>query len=264
MIVLSLFDGISCAQQALKELGVTDIIYYASEIDKYAISITQKNHPNTIQVGDVTTLQGKDYKNVDLLIGGSPCQGFSFAGKQLNFEDVRSKLFFKFVDILKEVKPKYFILENVNMKKEYQDIISKLLDVKPIMINASLVSAQNRKRLFWTNIVNVTQPKDKKILLKDIIDTNCIAQEKMSESKRWGNHYGTIETIKSPTLMAIGKCDCLYLKDKNRFLSPIECERLQSLPDNYTERVSNSRRYKTLGNAFNCEVIKHILKQILY
>jgi DNA (cytosine-5)-methyltransferase 3A len=163
MNVLSLFDGMSCGQIALNKLGIKYDNYFASEIDKYAIKVTQNNYPNTKQLGNVVDVKGKDLPKIDLLIGGSPCQGFSFAGKQLNFEDHRSKLFFEFVRLLEECKPKYFLLENVNMKQEYQDIISKYLGVKPILINSNLVSTQNRRRLYWTNIPNINQPKDKNI-----------------------------------------------------------------------------------------------------
>jgi DNA-cytosine methyltransferase len=175
MNVLSLFDGKSCGQIALDRVGIKVDNYFACEIDKFAMKITNKNYPSTIQLGSVTDLHGVDIllPKIDLLIGGSPCQGFSFAGKQLNFEDPRSKLFFEFVRILEEVRQVnpdvLFMLENVRMKKEYQDIISKYLGVQPIMINSALVSAQNRRRLYWTNIPNITQPEDKGILLRDII-----------------------------------------------------------------------------------------------
>lgn len=169
MKVLSLFDGMSCGQIALNRLGVKYSAYYASEIDKNAIKVTMSNYPNTIQLGDITKVNGYDLPKIDLLIGGSPCQGFSFAGKGLNFDDPRSKLFFEYVRLLKETNPKYFLLENVKMKKEHQDVISYYLVVKPILINSSLVSAQNRERLYWTNIPNVSQPKDNGIILKDIV-----------------------------------------------------------------------------------------------
>ena len=171
MNVLSLFDGISCGQIALERAGIKVDNYFASEIDKYAIKVTQKNYPNTIQLGDVCNIKCNELPKIDLLIGGSPCQGFSFAGKQLNFNDPRSKLFFEFVRILKEVKPKYFLLENVKMKKEYQNVISEHLGVEPIEINSALVSAQDRKRLYWTNIPNINKPDDKGILLSDILET---------------------------------------------------------------------------------------------
>jgi DNA-cytosine methyltransferase len=168
--VLSLFDGMSCGQIALDQLGIKVDNYYAAEIDKYAMQIAKKNYPNTIHLGDVTSVYAQHLPKIDLLMGGSPCQGFSFAGKQLNFDDPRSALFFEFVRLLKECKPKYFLLENVRMKKEYQDVISEHLGVEPIMINSALVSAQNRVRLYWTNIPNITQPEDKGIVLKDILD----------------------------------------------------------------------------------------------
>ena len=170
LTVLSLFDGISCGHIALDRAGLKVKQYFASEIDKYAIKVTMKNYPETIQVGDITKLKGSDFPHINILMGGSPCQGFSFAGKQLNFKDPRSALFFEFVRLLKECNPDYFLLENVRMKKEYQDVISGELGVEPIEINSALVSAQNRKRLYWTNIPWVTQPADKGIMLKDIID----------------------------------------------------------------------------------------------
>ena len=167
--VLSLFDGMSCGQIALNKLGLKDYTYYASEIDKYAIQITQKNFPETIQVGDVTQLKSEDFTNIDLMFAGSPCQGFSFAGKQLAFDDPRSKLFFEFVRMLKEVKPKYFLLENVRMKKEYLDVISEQVGAQPTLINSSLLSAQSRQRYYWTNIPfekNICENKIKQIEAK--------------------------------------------------------------------------------------------------
>lgn len=309
MRVLSLFDGISVAQQALKELGVLPE-YYASEIDKYAISITQKNHPNTIQMGSVLEINSPDYQDIDLLIGGSPCQDLSIAKKnRQGLSGSRSGLFWEYVRILQEVKPKYFVLENVNsMPKEAKQVITEALGVEPIMINAALVSAQNRKRLFWTNIPNVNLPDDRGILLRDIIDTteNVIYTNRHRINEKWRvNRSG-----KSPTLLSamgtggdnvpyvVGVASRTYPRTKQegverkkqieiradeksnamtsvsgdsmvmendlvRKLTPIECERLQSLPDNYTEGVSNTQRYKALGNAFNCAVIKHILKNII-
>ena len=165
MNVLSLFDGMSCGQLALKRANISVDNYYASEIDKYAIEIARKNFQNTVHLGDVQDIlkfwKHNKFPKIDLLMGGSPCQGFSFAGKQLNFSDPRSKLFFEFVRIMKEVKPKYFLLENVAMKKESQDVITSYMGVEPIMINSSLFSAQNRKRLYWTNI-----PIDRKMVDK--------------------------------------------------------------------------------------------------
>jgi DNA (cytosine-5)-methyltransferase 3A len=183
--VLSLFDGMSCGQLALQRLGIEVDTYYASEIDKYAIQVTQANFPETIQVGDVCELKAEDYQDIDLILAGSPCQGFSFAGKQLAFDDPRSALFFEFIRLLKEIKPKYFLLENVKMKQQFQDVITEQVSacypdfeggdllggqIKPILINSALLSAQNRQRLYWTNIPNIEQPEDKGIVLRDILE----------------------------------------------------------------------------------------------
>lgn len=182
--VLSLFDGMSCGQIALERAGIKVNKYYASEIDKHAITVTMANYPNTIQLGDVTKVFAKDLDQIDLIIGGSPCQGFSFAGKGLNFEDPRSKLFFEFVRLVNECKPKWFFLENVRMKKEHELVISQYMKVAPIEINSALLSAQNRQRLYWTNInqvpwglfgdmiTDIPQPKDKGILLKDVLESD--------------------------------------------------------------------------------------------
>lgn len=407
--ILSLFDGISCGRVALERAGIPVEKYYASEIDKYAIQVAQKNYPDTIQVGDVTQIDGSKFRDIDILIGGSPCQGFSFAGKQLNFEDPRSKLFFEYVRILNETKPKYFLLENVRMKKEFQDVITRYLGVEPVKINSALVSAQNRERLYWTNIPNILQPEDKQIFLKDIVheaaDMDCAIGDswakwfqknaefqltkkysaldpdkvitmtarqyaswngnfvfeclneyivpfdktlqildkevergkvgyfrKDSQANRvyyihdkavtlcgeagggaakmgqylfgatkknsQGNRVYT-EHEKSATLNAnsggtAGRGNILFgcitpdrvnkrqngqrfnngnkfytltAQDKHgvlvegyiRKLTPIECERLQTLPDNYTDGISNAQRYKCLGNGWTVDVISHIL-----
>jgi len=268
MRILSLFDGLSCTQIALNNLGIKDYTYYASEIDKYAIQVTQKNYPDTIQIGDVSKIDFTQLGDIHLIVAGSPCQGFSFAGKQLNFNDDRSKLFFEFVRAIKELRPKYFLLENVKMKKEYQDVISKQLGVEPIEINSALLSAQNRKRLYWCNW-NVEQPEDQGILLKDILLTNgdpiCYSSS--------GRGNGKIErrlssNDKAHTLTKTGYSNRSFsgvmVSDYIiRKLHPIECERLQTVPDNYTEGVSNTQRYKMLGNGFTVKVIEHILKGIL-
>lgn len=193
MNVLSLFDGISCGQIALNKLGIKYDNYFASEIDKYAIQITQKNYPNTKQIGSVVDVKAKDLPKIDLLIGGSPCQDLSKAktdGEGLDGE--RSRLLWEYVRLLKELKPKYFLLENVVMKKEWADIISNEIGVEPIKINSNLVSAQNRKRMYWTNIPNVEQPKDKNILLGDIIydDTyKVFTDERITKTKKITNNY---------------------------------------------------------------------------
>ena len=324
MNILSLFDGMSCGQIALNRLGVKYDKYFASEIDKYAIQITKKNYPDTIHIGDVTAIKAAELPKIDLLMGGSPCQGFSFAGSQLAFDDPRSKLFFEFVRLLKESKPKYFLLENVRMKKEYLDIITEHLGVKPILINSALVSAQNRQRYYWTNIPEISQPKDKGIVLKDILETNADEKFKISNAKKdrvlntkrgkgffynkYSKKIGTVisgyhkeptdgsyleiqnkpkqvgiatdingydiikrvysENGKSPTLTTMGgghrepkvAIDDTYW----RKLTPVECSRLQTVPDNYTQGVSNTQKYKMLGNGWTVDVICHILSHLYF
>jgi len=191
MNVLSLFDGMSCGRIALDRLGIKVDNYYASEIDKYAMKVSEANYPDIIQVGDVTELDTSILPNIDLIMGGSPCQGFSFAGKQLAFDDPRSALFFEFVRCVEELKPKYFLLENVRMKKEYLDVISEYMGVEPIMINSALVSAQNRVRYYWTNIPGVEQPEQRGIVLRDILETNTsneyLAGENLQKNYKGGN-----------------------------------------------------------------------------
>jgi len=218
MNVLSLFDGMSCGQIALNKLGIKYDKYFACEIDKYAMQVTQHNFPDTIQLGDVQFVTKETFgtHRVQLVMGGSPCQGFSFAGKQLNFEDPRSALFFEFVRLVRELKPKYFLLENVKMKKEYQNVITQYMGVEPIEINSALVSAQNRRRLYWTNIPNVGQPEDKGIVLRDIIDYSIskqLSEKEMSYmesgNEKWTGaknsrleHYGKTEDDKAGCLTA--------------------------------------------------------------
>ena len=188
MNVLSLFDGMSCGRIALDRLGIKVDNYYASEIDKYAIKVSEANYPDIIQVGDVTQLDTSTLPKIDLIMGGSPCQGFSFAGKQLAFDDPRSALFFEFVRCVKELKPKYFLLENVRMKKEYLDVISEYMGVEPIMINSALVSAQNRVRFYWTNIPGVEQPEQRGIVLRDILETQT-NEKPVKDTERNQRHY---------------------------------------------------------------------------
>lgn len=297
MKVLSLFDGISCARVALERAGFVVDKYYASEIDKYAIEIAQKNYPDTIQVGSVVGLDSSQFKDIELLIGGSPCQDLSIAKKdRKGLDGERSGLFWEYVRILKEVKPKYFILENVNsMPKEAKQIITEALGVEPIMINASLVSAQNRKRLFWTNIPNVEQPEDRGIMLKDILEngeSDRLKSYVIGASYYKGANWKTYKEKGKRQLVRIGQFnsggqgDRIYSQEgksvslsangggrgaktglyqtnnKIRKLTPIECERLQGLPDDYTQGISNTQRYKCLGNAFNVDVVTHILKNM--
>ena len=447
MNVLSLFDGMSCGRIALDRLGIEVDTYYASEIDKYAIAVAKENYPDTIHVGDITQLDPKDFQDIDLILAGSPCQGFSFAGKQLAFDDPRSALFFEFIRLLKAIKPKYFLLENVRMKQQYIDVITQqvsecypdhegndLFDskIEPILINSALLSAQSRQRLYWTNIPHVKQPEDLGIVLKDIledeVEEHYLAGKNLLENYQGGNQLnpnyksqantihdknkksgvicagthgyanGYVETKpkqvgkikdggqgnriystngksstlsaqsggtagngntlietkpkqvgiasdinghdilkrvyspegKSPTLNTMGggnrepkvavenrivvdperkrliiaeanekgytiiedgdcfdinypnsktrrgrkmkyKCNALtpsaqeymHFKDLTwRKLTPLECERLQTVPDNYTASVSNTQRYKMLGNGWTVEVICHILKNM--
>ena len=210
-VVLSLFDGVSCGQVALNNLGIKPDKYYASEIDKFAVQVTQHNYPNTIQLGDVCDIKAEDFdEEITLLHGGSPCQGFSFAGDQLAFDDPRSKLFFEFVRLVQELKPKYWMLENVLMKKEFEDVITEHLFQYPHKINAALVSAQSRRRLYWTNIpLKEQQPKDKGIVLKDILEPNADVNfdiskktfKRITQSER-GQDFYTKDSEKMGTLIA--------------------------------------------------------------
>jgi DNA-cytosine methyltransferase len=197
MKVLSLFDGMSCGRIALDQLGIPVETYYASEIDKYAIQVSQANYPEIIQVGNICDLDPKDYMDVDLMLAGSPCQGFSFAGKQLAFDDPRSALFFEFIRLLKAIKPKYFLLENVRMKKEFLQVISEQVSecypeipfgIEPLFINSSLVSAQSRQRYYWTNIPGIKQPEERGIVLRDILETETDEQP-VKDTERNQRHY---------------------------------------------------------------------------
>jgi DNA (cytosine-5)-methyltransferase 3A len=282
MNVLSLFDGISCAYVALQRKGIEVKKYYASEIDKHAVAISKIHVPCRIDIGDVRSVTGLE-DTIDLLVGGSPCQDLSIAKKgRKGLEGERSSLFWEYVRIKDLVKPKYFILENVaSMPKADKDIISKTLGVEPILINASLVSAQSRKRLFWTNIPGVVQPEDRGILLKDILQPDAEVDERFVVNKT----LTLLDKLKDHEFKQIGyfgeKNECgvggqalrvyttegksttsgvgLYVCGLIRKLTPIECERLQGLPDNYTQGIAMTHRYKCIGNAFNVDVIAHIL-----
>lgn len=260
--VLSLFDGMSCGQLALQRAGIGVNQYFASEIDPYAIKVTQANWPNTVQLGDVTKVNATNLPKIDLLIGGSPCQGFSFAGKQLNFDDPRSALFFEFVRLLKECKPAYFLLENVKMKKQYQDVISEHLGVEPIFINSALVSAQNRQRLYWTNIIGVEQPADKGIILADILESGEVDSRMVTDGKSYSltaKYSGAVAWNSIERKQRTMVCENIT----HRKLTPVECERLQTVPGNYTVGVSNTQRYKMLGNGWTVDVVAHIFKNII-
>ena len=288
--VLSLFDWMACGLVALKRIGVQPTHYYASEIDWYAKYIAKRNNPELIHIGNVKKVNWADYEGIDLLIWGSPCQWFSFAGKQLNFEDHRSKLFFEYVRILKEAKPKYFLLENVVMKKEWINIISnELFWIQPIEINSSLVSAQNRRRLYrvWKrndtwgyDQISLSLPKNKNIKMRNIMQSFVdksyfLTKEQIDSIKHWKSYQNPLRSIllsqsKSPTLTARGAWEyhswMILIRDKwkIRTLTPLECERLQTLPDNYTAWIEKAERYKMLGNGWTVDIIAHIFRSILF
>ena len=279
--VLSLFDGISCGHIALDKAGISINKYYASEIDKYAIKVTNKNYPETINLGDVTTVSGELFtEKIDLLIGGSPCQGFSQAGKMKNFDDPRSKLFWEYVRILQEVKPKYFLLENVVMKQEWQDIISEALGVKPIMIDSSLTSAATRKRLYWTNIPGVGQPEDLGITFGDIRERD-VQEGSIYYTDKGLDWIRRHEKRTGKTLRIIGDSDKMQMLEASmykkyssqrffgiedthglRYITVTECERCMNVPDGYTDCCSNTQRYKQLGNGWEVNTITHIFRTL--
>ena len=276
--VVSLFDGMSCGQIALERIGIDVHEYYASEIDKHTIAVTKDNYPNTIHVGDVTKvdLHNLPYKP-DLLMGGSPCQGFSYAGEKLAFDDPRSALFFEYVRVLELIKPKYFLLENVRMAKKHQDIISNYLGCQPVMINSSLLSGANRVRLYWTNI-DFDEPKKIDISLDDIINWDDMSYNSAGWHKWWESKKGQrLKKSYSCILNDREKAICLIANhvrnwDANlvrnplgflRFITPLEAERLMTVPDNYTSAASNAQRYKMLGNGWTVDVIAHILRGMI-
>ena len=285
MNVLSLFDGISCGQIALNRIGITYENYFASEIDKFAIKVTMENYPKTIQLGDVTKLNTETLPKIDLLIGGSPCTNLSSAGNGKGLEGDQSKLFYDYVRILNEVKPKYFLLENVNMKQEWQDIISEYLGVKPIFINSRLVSAQERKRLYWTNIPIDKLPEDKNISFSDIVSDGgfsaAMRGRRIDENSKCRNDYDTtIQLRQYIECRSDNKTNCLttvckdnvVVKNKAprrplseceyRYLTPNEYEALQTVPKDYTACVSDSQRRRQLGNGWTVDVIAHIFSYI--
>lgn len=289
MKVLSLFDGISCGMVALERAGISVSRYVAYEIDKYAIKASKKNYPQIEHCGDVTTADFTQYKGFDLLIGGSPCQDLSLYKTSstegwLGLAGNKSNLFFHYVRALKECKPKYFLLENVaSMDQKWANVISEELGVQPIMINSSLVCAAERKRLYWTNIPDVTQPLDEGILLRDIVLQADEVPEKYWYKDRPFQYNGDNEKIqctllgsgfmrntrevynlnaKSNTLLCDGgggnRQKKVYQDGRCRKLMPVEYERLQNLPDNYTDCISDSRRYTAIGNGWTVDVIAHI------
>ena len=285
MNVLSLFDGMSCGQIALSKLGLKYDNYFASEIDKYAIQITQKNFPYTQQLGCVTTINTKELPPINLLMGGSPCQDLSRAKSDgEGLKGNRSGLFWEYVRVLNETQPDYFLLENVVMNKEDEQLITNELGVNPIEINSNLVSAQNRRRLYWTNIPNVNQPKDKGILIKDILlsepfqlfqdqrieDTKvltknyikCDISQKGYYSQQDRAYFKDGKMCCVPKSQVKSKVNVVESEGVYRRLSPIEVERLQTVPDNYTEGVSDTQRYNMIGNGWTVDVIAHIFKNL--
>lgn len=304
MIVLSLFDGISCGRVALERAGIPVAKYYAAEIDNNAIKISKHNCPDIIRLGDVTKWKTWNIPKPDIILAGSPCTTFSNAGKGAGFNGISGSMYHQFLDIYKHYQPDYFLLENVKMKLHWEASISQDLGYLPITINSSLVSAQQRKRLYWTNIPKVQQPTDKKIYLKDIIESGYVNKDKsycidanyykgislqqyLLKNRRQLvfekpqrlfsiGHGGQGNRVydargKSITLTAgaggLGGKTGLYLtKDFTiRKLTIKECERLQTLPDGYCEdvlNVSNTQKYRALGNGWTVDVISHILSHI--
>lgn len=294
MNILSLFDGISCGQIALERANIKVNKYYASEIEQFAIDITQKNYPNTIQLGDVFDIDYSKLDKIDLLIGGSPCTYWSSArakntGRELTPDGIGGQLFMQYVKALKETKPKYFLYENNNsMSKEIKKFITEQLGVQPIMINSSLVSGQIRRRLYWTNIPNIEQPKDKNIKLMDILEKNVNDKYYLSEKmKKYVMSFGTKNFYVKPEIN-LEKARPLttapnkrsgtttYVtddfvnggsKEKMRRLTPIEYERLQTIPENYTyltgHKFEDSKRYKAIGNAWTVDIIAHLFSYLV-
>lgn len=289
MKVLSLFDGIATGRLALERAGIPVDVYYASEIDNYAIQIATKNYPDIIELGDITKINFTDekFKDIDIIIGGSPCQDLSNykydRGEVTGLNGEKSGLFYFFITALRTIKPKYFLLENVaSMEDRWRDLMSEILGVQPIMINSALVCAAERKRYYWTNIPNVTQPEDKHIFLKDIVLDNVDEKYyytkypitvhdgdvKVKATIHLNGHRQAKEVYglnhKCNTLLCDGNGGNLvkkiYQNERVRKLTPIEYERLQTLPDNYTDGVSNSRRYSAIGNGWTTDVISHIFK----
>lgn len=288
MKVLSLFDGMSCGRIALDRAGITPEKYYASEIDKFAIQVSKANWNDIEHLGDVTNWRSWciDWAGIDLLIGGSPCQGFSFAGKQLAFDDPRSKLFFVYVDILnhiRSVNPDVkFLLENVKMKKEHLQVITETLGVESVFINSNLVSAQNRQRYYWANW-SFSQTADKGITLPDILGLPAqhfkIYQKDKPEKPRpsnlksscltgtanaAGNHSQMDVIVMNGTDIPLTNTGRIDIKSNHlvRRYSVSECEQLQTVPIGYTKSVSKSQAYKMLINGWTVDIIAHIFRQM--
>ena len=276
MNVLSLFDGISCGQIALNRANIPYDKYYASEIKPHAIKCTLDNYPNTIQLGDILNLKGSDLPKIDLFIGGSPCKGISRLNKnQEGLEHSESRLFWEYIRLLDEVKPKYYLLENTHGNKEATNTITETLGINPISINSKLVSAQNRPRYYWTNIPDIKQPLDKGITTNDIFDYSGVLADECrikwlnSESgkKSIKNGYTKVNPYpKSGCLTALGHKkwneNYLYRDGVYRYLSQTEIEKLQTLPVGYTKILSYNEAYDCIGDGWTVDVIAHIFKNI--
>lgn len=277
MNVLSLFDGMSCGQLALQKAGIKYDYYFASEICKHAKTVTYANFPNAVQLGDVNDIYAKILPKIDLILAGCPCQSFSLAGRQLGFEDPRGNLFLEFARLLKECKPRYFLMENTLMSADNERRISETLGVEAVRINSSLLSAQNRDRLYWTNIP-FGPIVDKGLILRDILlpegDSrleNCFLSKKglayvdrlKGNQPRWKSYPNPLDG-KAGCLTAVMSKGVPYgvIRELGRFLHPIECERLQTIPDDFSASVAKTNRYKMLGNGWTVDVIAHILKEI--
>lgn len=276
--VLSLFDGISCGRVALERAGINVDNYFASEIEGPAIEITQDNFPTTIQLGDIRQIKASALPKIDLIIGGSPCQDISNLNKEgKGLDGDASGLFFEYLRLLDELKPKYFLLENVIGRKAATDEITNLLGVKPILIDSKLITGQKRRRYYWTNIPGVTKPKDEGILLKDILEKEVDEKYFLKDGRlKWllsesgqkclEKRFASLDPEKAQCLTARSDAswNCNYVTDKGRIrkLTPIEYERLQTLPDNYTSCVEDRHRYKAIGNSWTVDVVAHIFKGI--
>ncbi|MCA9339289.1 MAG: DNA cytosine methyltransferase [Candidatus Saccharibacteria bacterium] len=308
MVVLSLFDGPSTGLAALKDAGIKVDKYFASEIDPHAIKVSAKNHPEVVQVGSVEDLFYKDgclftgkwdadtrsYRDVqfiyngviDLLIGGSPCQGFSKSGKNLGFDDPRSRLFWHYARIMYEVGPKWFLLENVKMKKEWRDIISEELNIEPILLNSSLLSAQNRERYYWANW-KITPPADRGIVLAEVLQDQvdrslrvpnirpyvirrrgvkhvrpCAIRGRYNSEGVTEQRLEVREDVKANAVTTVSKDSLVMVSETVRRYSITELERLQTLPDGYTEGVSETQRRKMIGNGWTMKMISEIFSQM--
>lgn len=260
MIVLSLFDGIACGYEAFKRAGIPVTRYYASEVDPYAMKIALKNHPDIVQLGDILNWEEWDIPAPDIIIGGSPCQGFSIAGLGGGLQDPRSALILDMLDVCDHFNPRFKLLENVKMGKKEEDYISYRMGTRPVQLDSSLVSAQLRKRMYWFNWDLVDPIEDKGILLSDILLPGATVDRDKSycidASYYKGGGAKVYYERKRRQIAFQGE-------DKTvRHLTPVECERLQTLPDNYTEGVSNTQRYKMIGNGWTVDVVAHILRSM--